>query len=550
MGTLGGGRGLSIRNLISVGLCWCTAALCGCAYTGSVRNYLRNDFKVGPNYRKPVAAVEDEWIDADDEQILSECPRRNDWWAVFDDTLLTGLVNSTYQQNLTLQEAGLRVLESRVQLGIAIGSVFPQEQQVTGDYTHVQLSKTSVDSFPILALGIPRSFNNWSTGFDAAWELDVWGKFRREIESADASLQATVEQYDDILVTLLAETAAAYVELRTAQERLRLAERNVEAEIGLLEIAKAHYESGQTDNLDYYQAKTNVANTEALIPQFKELQRKAELRLCVLMGSPPRDLTPELGEGPVPTAPSTVALGIPADLLRRRPDVRKAERDVAAQSAQIGVAAADLLPQLAIKGSIGYDARRFNDLFNSSSQTGLIAPTFSWDVLNYGRLKNGVLLQDARFQQKAVKYRQTVLEANADVERAVVSFLEGQQKVKKLAEAVEANKMALKIVTDQYISGEINYNQIFTLQSYLVQEEDALAVAQGDVALSLIRIYKALGGGWQIRCGYGAEAIVEPQVNILPPTETPSDAPTEIVNPVYLLPTPNLPPEADSAETP
>ncbi len=354
-------------------------------------------------------------------------------------------------------------------------------------------------------------------------------------------MQATVEQYDDILVTLLAETAAAYVELRSAQQRLQLVQANVESQKGIMGIAKSRFNTGQTDDLDYYQAKTNVANTEALGPQLEDLQRNAQIRLCVLMGTPPHELTPELGEGPIPSAPPTVALGIPADLLRRRPDVRKAERDVAAQSAQIGVAAADLLPQLAIKGSIGYNARNFSDLFRSSSQAGFIAPAFSWDVLNYGRLKNGVLLQDARFQQRAVKYRQTVIEANADVERAVVSFLKGQQKVKKLAEAVEANKKALKIVTDQYVAGQTNYNQIFTLESYLVQEEDALAVAQGDVALSLICIYKALGGGWQIRCGYGTEAIVEPQIKQPPSTEAPVLSPDEEPGPIFTLPEPQPP---------
>lgn len=518
-------------------LAWGTLGLAlmmsgGCAYTGGLRNYIDNGLKVGPNYRKPVAAVEDQWIDAYDEHVLQELPRNNDWWTVYDDPVMTDLVNTAFRQNLPLQEAGLRVLASRAELGIAIGSLFPQQQQAYGELNHIQISKTALESRPLLATRVPRSFDRWSIGFDAAWELDVWGRFRRQIEASDASLQASVEEYDDILVSLIAETASAYVEMRTAQEQLRLARANVEAQKGTLDIAKSRYDTGEADELDVYQAQTNVSNTEALIPEYEELVRVAQIRLCVLMGMPPRDLSPELGEGTIPTAPKTVALGIPADLLRRRPDVRRAEREVAAQSEQIGIAASELLPQFAIKGSIGYDAPHFRDMFRTSSNSGLIAPGFEWDVLNYGRLKNNVLLQDARFQERAVHYQQIVLKANADVERAVVAFLQGQRKVEALQVAVAANKEALQIATDQYTSGETNYNQIFTLQAFLVQEENALASARGGVARALIAIYKALGGGWQIRLEPEMETVVvEDGVMPAPVIEDVDSATDELIVP-------------------
>lgn len=206
------------------------------------------------------------------------------------------------------------------------------------------------------------------------------------------------------------------------------------------------------------------------------------------------------------------------DLLRRRPDVRRAEWKVAEQSAQIGVAASDLLPQLTLRGSLKYEAGDLDELFRASSLAGVASPSFKWDILNYGRIKNNVLLQDARFTRQLVAYEQTVLEANADVERAIVSYLQGQRKVEYLGDAVTANKKALKIAIDQYRAGDINYNQIFTLESFLVEEEDALASAQGGVAHSLIAIYKALGGGWNVEpksVSVESEFILEPPVEIL-----------------------------------
>lgn len=475
----------------------------GCAFVGDFHNYVNNGFKVGPQYLQPAAPVESDWIDAGNDKVSSDQPRLQDWWRVFDDPFMNSLVESAYLQNLPLREAGMRVLESRAQRGIAAGTLFPQQQEAFLDYRRRQISKTTIESRPLIAEQVPRAFDRWSFGLDAAWEVDLWGKFRRNLLSADALLDASIEEYDDILICLLAEAAATYVEMRTAQERLKYAEENVAAQKGLLDIAKSRYKVGDTDELDVLQAEINVKNTQSLIPEFETLDRKAQIRLSVLTGMPPRDLTPELGTGPIPTAPESIALGIPADLLRRRPDVRKAERDLAAQSEQIGVAAADLLPQLTIKGDIGYDARTLGDLFRSSSAAGVISPGFSWNILNYGRIKNNVILQDAKFQQQALHYQQTVLRANADVERGIVSFLQGQRRVAYLSDAVATSKEAIKIASDQYEDGQINFEELFTLQSVLVQEQDALAVARGEVARSLIAVYKALGGGWEIRLDHG-----------------------------------------------
>ena len=492
--------GATVRRAGRSALCWTSLLMFGgCAYTGSIHDYIHNGWKVGPEYRTPWAAVEENWIDAYDERLHTELPRRNDWWSVFNDPQMARLIQEAYSQNLPLREAGLRVQEAKAQSAIAVGAFFPQQQEVFGQYRRRQISKTAVESRPLIATEVPRAYDRWSTGFDAAWELDFWGKFRRNIASAEDLYEASIHEYDDILVCLSAETAATYVELRTLQQRIQYAEANVVAQKGLLDIAQSRYKAGETDDLDVLQAEINVKNTEALIPELKAMARKAEIRLCVLRGTPPRDLTTELGIGPIPVAPKEVDLGMPADLLRRRPDVRKAERQVAAQSEQIGVAAADLLPQMSIRGSIGHSAEDFDDLWRSSSTTGIILPGFDWDVLNYGRLKNNVTLQKTKFEQRVLHYRQTVLRANADVERAVVSFLQAQSRASFLAESVSANEEAIKVASDQYRAGIVNFNEIFTLQSFLVQEQDALAVAQGDVSKSLIAIYKALGGGWEIR---------------------------------------------------
>ncbi|MCP4192439.1 MAG: TolC family protein [Planctomycetaceae bacterium] len=524
--------------------CLVVLTLCtlGCRYTGSVSDYVHNGFKVGPNYRKPAVAVEEDWIDGYDKRLLKELPRNNDWWAVFDDPKLTTLIERSYQQNIPLREAGLRVLESRTELGITVGSMFPQQQEAVGEYSRIQISRSDLTNRPLDM--IPRAFNRWSTGFDAAWELDVWGRFRRSIESAEASLDASVEEYDDILVTLLAETAATYVELRAAQERIRLAEANVKAQLGSLGIAESRYNSGTSDELDVFQAKTNVRNTQSLIPEFKKRERKAIIRLCVLQGIPPQNLLPDLGEGPIPGVPNQVTVGIPADLLRRRPDIRRAEREVAAQSARIGVAASDMLPHFAIRGSLNYNSESLSRLLASKSLAGGITPGFSWDLLNYGRLRNQVLLEDAVFQQRALNYQQTVLKASEDVERAIVSFLQDQQRVKLLSEAVAANQQALKIAIDQYRAGDRNYNQIFTLQAFLVEEQDALALARQSLATSLISIYKALGGGWQIRLSDFSEIAFATHELIEAPPEQPQAPPEQPQAPeINLLPP--VPPESD-----
>jgi outer membrane protein TolC len=453
------------------------------------------------------------------------------WWQTFRDPVLDSLICTAYRQNLTLRDAGFRILEARAQRGIAAGELFPQTQQAYGSYSRVNNSLNTPSAVP------GSHFEEWTTGASLAWELDFWGRFRRAVESADANVDASVETYDDVLVLLLSEVAQQYVNLRTAEQRLQYASNNVVIQLGSARIAEVRFGNGATTKLDVTQANSNLSQTESLIPPLEAARRQAANQLCILLGMPPGNLDESLKDPQVdealadmhsvleeqnkgevqglmqhiqairtkkalpivPAAPAQLAAGIPAELLRRRPDIRRAERDVAAQSAQIGIATAELYPHFSINGNIFFDAARFKDLFNSQSFAGSAGPSFNWNILNYGRLVNNIRVQDAVFQQRVATYQNTVLQANAEAENAIVGFLKAQEQVKSLFDSVNWAAQSLELVEEQYEGGITDFNRVFNVQQLLTQQEDQLAVAQGSVADNLILIYKSLGGGWQIR---------------------------------------------------
>ncbi len=474
--------------------------------------WAKNGFKVGPEYcRPPAASVADNWIDSDDPRVLIQPPLYHDWWSVFQDPVLNNLVDSSYQQNLTLREAGTRVMQARAARAMVVGDLFPQTQQLSGGYTRNQLSLAVQPALEPVPGVFSRSFDNWAFGGNLSWELDVWGRFRRSIESADAGLEASVNEYDAILVCLIAEVVTAYIDIRTYEERLRFARENVKIQEGSFQLAKARAEEGKTGDISLHLSQSNLKATKALIPELEIGLRQANNRLCTLLGMQTIDLSDWLGEAKgIPNAPRDVAVGIPADLLRRRPDVRAAEREVAAQSAQIGVALSDLYPRIAVTGEISVQAEEFRDLFSSISQGGSVGPGFRWNVLNYGRIMNNVRIQDARFRELVVTYQQTVLTANQEVEDAIVSFLRNQDRVRELVESAKESEKALQLELINFKEGESNFTGVFVLQGDLVGKQDQVAAAQGDAAASLASLYKALGGGWQIRCpNYQAMGIVE-----------------------------------------
>jgi NodT family efflux transporter outer membrane factor (OMF) lipoprotein len=494
----------------------------GCITTGPL-DWIRNGLKVGPNYCRPPAPVAPEWIEAKDARVQGR--QLQDWWGVFNDPTLNSLIDTSYGQNLTLRAVGTRVLQARAQQAIAAGNVFPQTQQAIGQYERVNLSQNTFNNPSAFASASPSPpppgallgnfYSDWTAGFNLSWELDFWGRFRRAIESANATLDSSVENYDGALVTLLADVATNYVQYRVAQQRIKIARDNVRTQEKLVALVEQQQKVGTATSLDVEQLRTLLEQTRSTIPALQIAQGQANDTLCILLGIPPRDLEPELGPGPelgsapMPNVPDWVAAGIPADLLRRRPDVRSAERQVAAQSAQIGVAEADLYPTIFINGTLGYEASDLAKLFESRSFMGTITPNFKWNVLNYGRIVNNVRLQEARTQELIATYQNQVLTAAQQVQTALRGFLRSQEQAEILARSVKAAVAATKIEEKLFTDLKADVNRLYTLENTQLQEQDNLAVAQGNVALNLINVYRSLGGGWELRyekenCGKAA----------------------------------------------
>jgi NodT family efflux transporter outer membrane factor (OMF) lipoprotein len=444
--------------------------------------------------------VAERWIDAADLRTEQNPEVLKRWWTVFDDQKLNALIECAYRQNLTLREAGLRILQARAARDIAVGNIFPQQQTANGSYTRSANATMANTSSGGMGAGMSRFSDSWNMGFNLNWELDFWGRFRRAIAAADANLDASVFDYDDVLVTLLGDVADNYVTVRTNQERIALLRTNAELQQKVLRFIDVRFKAGfkQTE-LDLDQALANLRQTEAGIPLLEASQRQAENNLCTLLGIPPVDLANILGDGSIPSSPPDVVLGIPADLLRRRPDVRKAERLAAAQAEQIGIAQSDLYPAFYVNGSLGYTAQNFPDLFRSNAFNGNVGPSFQWNILNYGRIANNVRYQDAKFRELVVQYQDTVLQANKEVENGLATFLQAQRRRKILDESVVASQKAVKIVVLQYEKGAVDFNRYATIEQNLVTQQDSAAQARGQISQGLISVFRALGGGWELR---------------------------------------------------
>ncbi len=457
---------------------------------------------VGPDFQPPAANIQQQWKEKDPAAMSEQAENLAQWWQVFDDPTLDQLVGMAHQGNLTLQAAGLRILEARARLAVVTGKLYPQQQRISGSVNAIGLSKNSANvDF------ISRDFQVYQLGFDAAWELDFWGRYRRGIESAGASLMATIANYDDLLVSLQAEIARTYVLLRTYQKRLEVAHKNVEIMKRSLRIAEARFKSGAVSELDVQQAKALLAETTSMIPQLEIGIRQAQNSISILLGLPPGQLNKALLKpAPIPQAPEKIAVGIPADLIRRRPDIRMAELTAAAQCAKIGVAKADLFPAFSITGTIslatlhdGSNGRDAGDLFDGDSLSYQAGFGFRWPILNYGRIKNKIRVQDARFQQALVNYQNAVLKAAREAEDAMVAFSRSIRQLHFLNESVIAYERALAIATIQYREGLVDYQRVLDVQRFLTSQQDALAEARGKVVINLIALYKALGGGWRTR---------------------------------------------------
>jgi len=459
---------------------------------------MRNGFKVGPNYCKPPAEVASQWIDAGDPRIHTNPVDLAHWWEVFNDPILNRLILCAYQRNLTVKQAGFLILEARYQLAIARGDLFPQTQTFSGSYARTAASSLNPVN-PALSQAL--FFDRWNYNFSLQWQLDFWGQFRRAVQAQEAFLESNVANYDAALVTLFAQVAQYYLAIRTDQEAIKSLRENVQVQHGLVDYTEKRLRQGfRETRLALDTARAIEESTVAQIAPLEQDIRQKSDALCVLMGMPPADLAGLLGTAPIPTVPPDVAVGIPADLLRRVPTVRQAERLAAQQAEQIGIAEAAIYPAIYINGSLGATALNVPQLFTPAAFNGSVGPSFQWNILNYGRLANNVKLQDTTLQQLIAAYQQSVLVANQAVEDGLAVFFHAQEQTKWLTASVKDYQEAVQLVLQQEKVGAVDYSAYSVVALALVQQQNLLATARGQIVQGLVQVYQALGGGWQIRC--------------------------------------------------
>lgn len=458
-------------------------------------------WRVGPDFAEPAVMEQSDWIE---HKLTSRSDAliRN-WWTVFNDSKLNELIDLASEQNLSLKAAGERVLAARAVRSIATGQLFPQSQELQASATKTKLGQY----IPNTAPGIDLKYNEYSVGLAAAWELDFWGKYRRGIESADAQLAATVADYQDVQVLLLAELATRYIELRTYQEQERILEENVAVQRRSLEITTARFNAGVVTELDVAQARVLLKDTEARLPVVQANKRLAVNALSVLLGMTAPDTLELLGpSGQIPSADHALNTGIPAELLTRRPDLRRALYLSASQSARIGIATAELLPSLSFSGFVGLQssgdtiatvAGTGGQLLSSEAFTYGIGPQLRWPILNYGRLLNGKRLEESRLRELVLRYQEAVLQAYREVEDGIITHLKSRERREILERGEEAADRAFRLANEQYIEGLADYTRVLQTQQSLLLTQESLVQTRGAVATSLVATYRALGGGWQ-----------------------------------------------------
>ena len=453
---------------------------------------------VGPNYRKPEIKTPDAWHEAISREMAKQSGATlQTWWKIFDDPILNDLIENARQSNLNLKIALSGIAASRARLGIVSGRELP-DANALGSFTRFKHS----DNGPLEQLAPPNGFdsrNMFMLGVDALWEVDVFGRIRRQIEAAGAQYQASIEDYRDVLVTLFAEVALAYVEIRSCQRQIQCAEANAATQRKMLELTRARYNSGISSKLDMTQALSNLSNTEAAIPPFRICLNSIINRIGVLLDMNTETLHAKLGKpAPIPLAGEGVGIGVPADLLRQRPDIRMAEKELAAQTALIGAATADLYPRFAISGFFGLETGSFSDLGGGSSLAWGIRSPVKWNFFSGGKTRSNIAFHKEIAQQDLFKYRDTVLKAMEEVKNAIVAH--SQEKIRRnwLLAAVAATREAVDLVVVQYETGLTDFNNVLVTQKSLFSQQDELVVSQANVVLNLIRLYKALGGGWPV----------------------------------------------------
>jgi NodT family efflux transporter outer membrane factor (OMF) lipoprotein len=455
---------------------------------------------VGPHYKKPVLKVNDTW-GVNSPQVSAQPPSDSAWWKAFNDPTLEHLIQLAYSQNLTLQVAGLRIMEARAVLGISVGNQYPQGQ-VSASVSRIGLSTNTVNKPPVFT----RDYWDQWLGFDAAWEADFWGKYRKAVKEQKAVYVSSIDDYQNALVSLCAEVARTYVAIRTYEELIEQGRQNVRIQEESLRIAEVRFRNGATSELDVAQARELLESTRASIPQFEIGLAQSQNALSTLLGQPTGSVQ-NLLQGPqaIPAAPSQVAVSIPADMLRRRPDIRSAELVAVAQSERIGIAKADLYPHFVISGALGVHSTEptippFNFL-DPASLFFAVGPRVYWPFFDYPRIKNRVRVEDARLQQALTTYEDHVLSASQEVEDSIIGFLKTLEATSAQQNAVAAARRSVDLAALQYREGAVDYQRVLDSERTLLQEDNKLVNLRSNAATNVISLYKALGGGWEMSIG-------------------------------------------------
>lgn len=446
---------------------------------------------VGPEYERPATASNPEWLQAEMEQFENSPAELAAWWRTLNDPDLNALIDTALLKNNGLKIAGFRVLESQAALGIATGNRFPQVQAITGAATYTDNGDLTLEQYNL--------------GAGLSWEVDFWGRFSHGVEAADASYLASVANYDDIMVLVTATVADIYVVIRATEEQLRLARDSLELQQRSYDIVEVLYRNGSSAELDALQARTLLLSTEATIPELEATLRQAKNALSVLLGTAPTSFeTIFKGDGVQPVIPATISIGLPADLLRQRPDVRQAELQAMAQNAVVGIATADLYPSFSLTGFIGGSSTNvdsgnaaIDNLFSSDGSAFSLGANFNWPFLNYGRIRSNIDVQDARLQQALIVYQETVIQAAREVEDAIASMASTQTKDKILSESVAIAQRSAELAFLRYQEGFADYQRVLDAQQALFSQQQRYAANRGEVVRSAIQLYRSLGGGWQ-----------------------------------------------------
>jgi len=448
---------------------------------------------VGPDYVRPDVPVSKDWRAAspmDQEKQQTNHQRLAVWWRAFNDPMLVDLMERAVAGNRNLKTARAKLREARARRGITAADLYPAVD------ASANVTRTRVET----KSGVDTTSSLYSAGFDASWELDIFGGVRRSIEAADADIAAADENLNDVLVSLLAEAALSYLDVRTYQTRLAAAQASFTTQEETATLVRWRHEAGLEDALALQQAVYTLESSRSQIPTLEAGLEEAKNRLALLLAEQPGGLHPALAERKaIPVAPIETAVGTPADILRQRPDIRKAERELAAQTARIGVAKAEYYPKFTLAGSIGLEALSLKNASDNGSLSLGFGPRFSWRIFDAGAVRRNVEVQSALQEQYWIAYESAVFNALEEVENSLVAYAREHQRRKSLILAAEAAGEAAKLAEQKYQAGLTDFSQVLDAQRSWFSYQDQLAQSEGAIASDLVRLYKALGGGWTPR---------------------------------------------------